>query len=74
MQRDILGKNELNSVKLNWNYAVPGLMTTRCCATGTCENYPIPRCNIPGNFHVIYFLSDNSNVQSVTKRYGYLRT
>ena len=73
MKRNVLGKNELESVKLNWDFAVPGLMTTRCCGTGTCDNRPLPNANRPNNLTIIDFSPDVKEVKDVTMRYGYLR-
>lgn len=73
MQDDVLGKSELESVKLNWECAVPGLMTTRCCGTGTCDS-PHPTLNLPATCRVIYFLADLHDVRDIVKRHGYLRT
>ncbi|MGE4574890.1 MULTISPECIES: hypothetical protein [Parachlamydia] len=55
MKKDVLGKRELDSVKLNWDFAVPGLMTTRCCGTGTCDNRPITNPILPANINTIHF-------------------
>ena len=74
MNKDILGKRELDSIKLNWNFAKPGLMTTRCCGTGTCDNHPDPNSLISSSLQVICFSFDLNSLQDITKRYGYLRS
>lgn len=28
---------ELEKLKFDWGFAVPGFKTTRCCGTGTCD-------------------------------------
>lgn len=40
MNRDVLGRAELEALKLNWNPCKAGLMGGRCAATGTCDNRP----------------------------------
>lgn len=78
MKENVLGENELESLKLNWEFAVPGLMTTRCCGTGTCDNRPpqrpTPDGDISDSFAIIYFSPDSKKVKDVTQRYGYLRS
>lgn len=75
MHKDVLGKNELESVKLNWDCAIPGLMTTRCCGTGTCDNGPNkPQSDGSQNYRIIHFFADARKIQDITMRYGHLRT
>lgn len=41
MNKDILGKAELESIKLDWTFLQPGYFGGRCAATGTCDNIPL---------------------------------
>lgn len=78
MKRDILGKRELESVQLNWSVAAPGLMTTRCCGTGTCDNHPDPSPrphginSISKNYHIACS-KKAEKASKITMTYGYLR-
>lgn len=76
MKQDILGQNELNQLKLNWNFAAPGLNSTRCCGTGTCDApHPDPlSLRNDRKKHMILFNSNNKDLEIIKKNYGYLRT
>lgn len=71
MNKDLLGQQELDSIKINWNFAVPGLMTTRCCGTGTCDNQPTN--NFSNDVRMIYFFRDSKKPSEIARIYGYLR-
>lgn len=75
MKKDILGKHELETLKLNWTLASPGLMTTLCCGTGTCDNKPDARKNgTQHTLHKITFSFDAKSHTDITNQYGYLRS
>lgn len=75
MHKDVLGKDELEALKLNWDFAGPGLMDGRCYATGTCDNRPI---SIIGDKHQrsvqIVLAIDSTNIEEIKLQYGYLRS
>jgi len=74
MKKDILGQKELDDLKLNWNFGVPGLMSTKCCGTGTCDYRPEPgRLVKLLQGHMILFKPNNSKLDEIKKSYGYLR-
>jgi hypothetical protein len=73
MNRDVLGKRELESLKLNWNFVGPGLMNGRCNATGTCDNKPIPYRKKPQKPFRILQLAEALNAEEIRLQYGYLR-
>ncbi len=72
MKKDILGKAQLNSLKINFKSGIPGVMTTRCCATGTCENQP-ERKKYKHKSNMILFTPDSKSIEDITEHYGYLR-
>lgn len=72
MSKDVLGKKELESLKLNWNFVGPGLMDGRCYATGTCDSRPTPIIR-PKRKKPIQLKADDLNIEEIKLKYGYLR-
>lgn len=71
MDKDILGKREFDSLKIQCETIDNG----RCLATGTCYHQPIH----PTTYHfatskLISFLPDAKNAQDIKEKYGYLRS
>jgi len=74
MQKDILGKKELEALKLNWEFAGPGFMEGRCYATGTCDNRPVPVVREQHlKTHKLLFSEDSKNAEEIKRQHGYLR-
>lgn len=74
MNKDVLGKKELEALKLNWDFAGPGLMDGRCYATGTCDNRPTPVIREKHQkSRKILLASDTMNAEEIKLQYGYLR-
>lgn len=74
MHKDVLGKHELEALKLNWDLAGPGLMGGRCLATGTCDNRPSSIIREKQQKSVqIVLASDATNIEEIKLQYGYLR-
>lgn len=62
--------SELENLKFNWNFVVPGFKTTRCCATGTCLiNIYTKKLDAPQ----ISDQKDSRNPHIIKARYGSLR-
>lgn len=61
---------ELEKLKFDWAFAVPGCKTTRCCATGTCMmNVYTKKLNLPK----ISIQKDRRDPHVIKKQYGSLR-
>lgn len=74
MQKDILGKQDLDFLKIDWNFHGPGLMEGKCAATGTCENQPIRGYRlVPDSFREVTKSSiEPMDPKEVWLRYGSL--
>lgn len=74
MDKDVLGKKELEFLKLNWNFAGPGLMSGHCTATGTCENQPTTvRKSQQVGFHQVQIAVDEQTAEEIKNQFGNLR-
>jgi hypothetical protein len=61
---------ELEKLKFDWNFVVPGFKTTRCCATGTCDiHINMKKLDVPQ----ITKTTDNRDAHTLKVRYGSLR-
>lgn len=74
MKKDILGNHELESLKINWDFAGPGLMNGHCTATGTCENQPTKKRLKKLKINLSEIKNSKENPQDIKLKYGYLRT
>lgn len=73
MKKDILGLKELESIKLNWSFARPGLSTTMCCSTGTCDAPKIDSKK-HRDVYTINGCADELHAADVKSIYGCLRS
>lgn len=71
MTKDILGKQEFDSLKLNLETIDDG----RCLATGTCNHLPMHlKINRSTDLKIITFQKDLRNAQDIKTQYGCLRS
>lgn len=65
-----MSMHELEQLKFDWAFVVPGCKTTKCCATGTCMmNVYTRKLDLPK----ISIQRDVRNPHLIKARYGSLR-
>ena len=72
--RDVLGRTELESFSKDLTTRPqPGMLSTRCCATGTCNNMPMLPCQVNLTNQVVPKPFDSRDPKNISDQQGYLR-
>lgn len=67
------GLSELEILSFDWKTAAPGMFSTLCCASGTCDNYMPKKDKNTEIQRTITIAFDERNAHSIKIIFGTLR-
>ena len=70
---DNSGIKKLKSLSFDWNTLAPGMLSGRCCASGTCDNKPDVHNIREKPLPLISFSLDKADALKIRQKYGSLR-